>query len=51
VLPRRPVLLLTATACGSPEVPGAPAAARTLVNLSPDDQRRLIDFVSACEEP
>jgi len=34
VLPRWSALLLTASACGSPEVPGAPDAGSTLVNAA-----------------
>jgi hypothetical protein len=34
VLPRWPILLLTATACGASEMPTAPDAATTLVNAS-----------------
>jgi hypothetical protein len=75
VLPRWSALLLTATACGSPEELDAPDAGSTLVHAAAvpidglsagdsarfddgdalfglpfrpaDDQRRLIDFVSA----
>jgi CxxC motif-containing protein (DUF1111 family) len=63
VLPRWPILLLAATACGASEMPTAPDAATTdavlthdgeaaasrsaFQALSSDDQRSLIDFVSA----